>query len=368
MAFYIFDFDGTLCDVNHRRPLLENRQWDAFFEACDQDPPFNDTIAILKDLLAAGHRVEIWSGRSAAVEEKSRAWLEAQGVDPAVLKRMRPVGDFTPDEKLKRAWLHEELAAGNRPLAIFDDRQKVVDMWRAEGMICYQVNAGDFDSPTRVNPNFLYSQGGVPLLTILIGPAGAGKSTLAREKFDPQTVVSSDQIRKFLTGSFKDQGRNPDVFTAMHVVVAARLSVGLPTVVDATSIRRADRVALVKLADPLMRVAYLVVDRSLEEIIKTADHRLDVFRHNRKGERETMIQRQMQTFRSNLKDINKGDDQPNVEVFHGWAEYEKALDTRARAFFNPEPNATTVAALEASERGEVTHHPDVEGLMADLNA
>ena len=53
---------------------------------------------------------------------------------------MRKAGDFTPDEDLKRGWLAEmeppELA---RLTAVFDDRDKVVAMWRAAGVPCFQV-------------------------------------------------------------------------------------------------------------------------------------------------------------------------------------------------------------------------------------
>lgn len=343
MAFYIFDFDGTIACVKHRRPLLVKRQWDAFFEACDQDPAIPDVIAILKDLLAAGHRVEIWSGRSETVEQKSRDWLGRQDLPPSILKRMRPEGDYTPDEKLKRAWLHEEQALGNTPLAIFDDRQKVVDMWRAEGMNCYQVNAGDFDSPTRVNPNYIYTDGGVPLLTLLIGPPGAGKSTLAREKFDPQTVVSADLVRKYLTGSPKDQTRNNDVWTAVHLLVQTRLAVGLPTVVDATNVKNADRKKLVALMDPKHRCAYLLVQRSYGEIALTAGDRLDVMRYSRDGQQQNMIQRYEQTMKSNLKDILKGDGLPNVDVYASWDEYAAALGQKAAAFFSPEAVAARAA-------------------------
>lgn len=342
MAFYIFDLDGTLANVEHRRHFIDRNDWDGFFEACDQDLPFTHTINLMRDLLQAGHRVEIWSGRSAQVEQKTRAWLLDHGVDPRALTRMRPVGDYQPDEKLKRAWLHEELAQGNRPDIIYDDRQKVVDMWRKEGMECYQVNAGDFDSPTRVNPNFLYTKGGVPLFTILIGPAGAGKTTLARAKFDPQTVISADQVRKFLTGSHACQDRNKDVWTAIGVVVRARLSVGLPTVLDATNIRRADRVRMVGWAAQDQRVAYLVIERPVDDIERTAGERLDVFRHMRDGSRVNLVRRMDQVFQSNLKDILKGDGLPNVDVFRGWNEYAAALESRAAAFFAPTPEPVLV--------------------------
>jgi len=58
---------------------------------------------------------------------------------------MRPADDFTPDEVLKRQW-YEDLPRidKERLVAVFDDRQKVVDMWRAIGVPCFQVARGDF--------------------------------------------------------------------------------------------------------------------------------------------------------------------------------------------------------------------------------
>lgn len=31
-----------------------------------------------------------------------------------------------------------------KPLYIYDDRQKVVDMWRSKGLTCFQVAPGNF--------------------------------------------------------------------------------------------------------------------------------------------------------------------------------------------------------------------------------
>ena len=58
---------------------------------------------------------------------------------------MRTIGDSTPDEILKRQW-YEELPQNDkeRLVCVFDDRQKVVDMWRSIGVTCLQVAAGDF--------------------------------------------------------------------------------------------------------------------------------------------------------------------------------------------------------------------------------
>lgn len=141
--FFVFDLDGTLADVEHRKHHVrgKNRNWRAFFEECSGDSPNKPVIAALLALQAAGHRIEIWSGRSDEVKAETLAWLEENGIDPALLVNMRPEKDYQPDDDLKRGWL---LAADRRPDAIYDDRNKVVEMWRAEGIPCFQVAPGDF--------------------------------------------------------------------------------------------------------------------------------------------------------------------------------------------------------------------------------
>jgi len=45
-------------------------------------------------------------------------------------------GDYTPDQELKRKWANSY--GKNKILFVVDDRQKVVDMWRSEGLVCLQ--------------------------------------------------------------------------------------------------------------------------------------------------------------------------------------------------------------------------------------
>ena len=52
--------------------------------------------------------------------------------------------NFIPDEKLKKQMLDESLATVEDIFCVFDDRQKVVDMWRSLGLTCLQVAPGDF--------------------------------------------------------------------------------------------------------------------------------------------------------------------------------------------------------------------------------
>ena len=44
----VFDIDGVLADVSHRLPFVARRpkDWDAFFAAAVDDPPFAQGVAL----------------------------------------------------------------------------------------------------------------------------------------------------------------------------------------------------------------------------------------------------------------------------------------------------------------------------------
>ena len=150
MGFYVFDIDGTLAIGEHRLHHLEKhpKDWDAFFDACHEDEPYKPVIHLCK-LLIASHTdiVELWTGRPEKVREKTVKWLEDHGIPREGYRlRMRPDGIREHDSILKREWLHEarEEPLRGQPDMIFDDRNSVVRMWRAEGVPCAQVAEGDF--------------------------------------------------------------------------------------------------------------------------------------------------------------------------------------------------------------------------------
>lgn len=85
-------------------------------------------------------------------------------------------------------------------------------------------------------------------LVLLIGPTGAGKSTLARRHFLDTEIVSSDYCRAFVCDDESDQGATKDAFELLNYMVGMRLKRRRLTVVDATSVRREDRAELVRMA------------------------------------------------------------------------------------------------------------------------
>lgn len=142
--FVVFDLDGTLANTDHRAHFLtrpsREKDWRGFFAACDQDRPHPHIVAVFHALKLAGHEIEIWSGRSDEVRDKTEAWLRANCLDGVPL-RMRKEGDYTADDALKMSWLAE---SSRKPHLLFDDRAKVVAMWRDHGIPCCQVAPGDF--------------------------------------------------------------------------------------------------------------------------------------------------------------------------------------------------------------------------------
>ena len=158
---YIFDLDGTLALTDHRQHILDNKddphRWAKFFAACVDDQPNEPVIRTLKALRKSGAECWIWSGRSEDVRPQTEEWLYRHGClrstmflhwqpfDPPESFLMRPSGDYTPDDDLKFGWLANlEPPERNRVTAIFDDREKVVAMWRKAGVPCFQVAPGKF--------------------------------------------------------------------------------------------------------------------------------------------------------------------------------------------------------------------------------
>jgi predicted kinase len=294
----IFDLDGTLADCTHRLHHVTNgrKDWDAFFAGIAGDT-LVEPIADLTDMAGMWDAaVILCSGRPEKCRATTTAWLGENRIEYDRLY-MRPDADMRPDHVVKRQILDGIRADGYEPFLVIDDRESVVRMWRDEGLVCLQASV---ERPTA----------GTALLTIMVGPSGAGKSSWIQANVPASQVVSSDATRADLCGDFRDQTRNDDVFAALHSVVRARLRAGLPTTIDATNIRRKDRIACAELAagGP---VRYVVIDRPMDQKRRDGGWRNEIVSN---GEPFDLIGKHDQTFRSQIKDILSGDGLPNVEV------------------------------------------------------
>lgn len=146
----IVDLDGTLAVIEHRLHFVEGdkKDWEGFFQACQDDLPNQDVIRVVKAIAESGtgadsFKIHIFSGRSEAVRSETERWLEKH-IDFEFSLVMRPVKDHRPDDVLKKEMFQERGLSPENVLCVIDDRRSVVEMWRREGFSCFQVADHDF--------------------------------------------------------------------------------------------------------------------------------------------------------------------------------------------------------------------------------
>ena len=139
----IFDIDGTLADISGRVHHVRKRpkDWDSFFRGMAQDKAITSMVRLCDILYSAGLRVVLCSGRNESHRQQTVGWLARQGV-PYHELRLRRDGDFRSDTVAKREMLRG--IDKRRVLFVVEDRSRVVEMWRSEGLVCLQCAPGDF--------------------------------------------------------------------------------------------------------------------------------------------------------------------------------------------------------------------------------
>lgn len=149
---YIFDVDGTLALCEHRQHLLHDKEdkacWDKFFLACEDDIPNEPILTILSHLYPRAD-VLIWTGRSDLVRDKTLNWLSRHTEIPLEelekILTMAKDGDRIKAVDLKRSWLMNLSEQDRfRLVAVFEDCNDVVAMWREMGVTCCQVELSDY--------------------------------------------------------------------------------------------------------------------------------------------------------------------------------------------------------------------------------
>jgi phosphoglycolate phosphatase-like HAD superfamily hydrolase len=142
----LFDIDGTLADISHRRHHVmgENKNWGAFFKHMGDDAPNQPVVDLYKALQVSGlYDLVIVSARPDNNRPVTEQWLVWNGIEFERLI-MRPAGDYRPDTEIKKEILDLLRDEGKDIAFVVDDRDCVVDMWRKNGITCLQCAPGDF--------------------------------------------------------------------------------------------------------------------------------------------------------------------------------------------------------------------------------
>lgn len=146
----IVDVDGTLALRNNRSPF-------DYEKACGDNADFR-MCRIIKSLIESDEMYEVFflTGREDIGECRriTAEWIHnhvyrKQGHNGFLPKDnwtllMRSEGDHRSDEIVKKEIWEEKIKPWYDVVAVFDDRDRVVKMWRNEGLLCLQPYYGDF--------------------------------------------------------------------------------------------------------------------------------------------------------------------------------------------------------------------------------
>jgi hypothetical protein len=133
---WLVDVDGTLTTGPGARSPYD-------WSRVGEDAPNMPVIRMVQALARNGVTLVAVSGRDAVCMDATWEWLQTHRVPVTALYMRRP-GDMRPDAVVKSEILDEHVAPKWQVLGVVDDRDQVVDMWRARKLMVAQVAPGKF--------------------------------------------------------------------------------------------------------------------------------------------------------------------------------------------------------------------------------
>lgn len=130
----VCDIDGTLA-ICGDRDIYDGSK--AYLDTV------KDEIREILERFSETHTIVIVSGRDDSHRDVTRKWLIDKGI-PFDELWMRPEGDRRKDSVVKQE-IYDQCIKGKYNIKfVLDDRDQVVEMWRANGLTCLQVAEGNF--------------------------------------------------------------------------------------------------------------------------------------------------------------------------------------------------------------------------------
>ena len=131
------DIDGTIALRRGRSPYDQSKVLEDAF-----DPRMNFLLSSLSEKF----KIIFLSGRQDTKQcrEDTEKWLKDNLRLSEVTLIMRSEGDLRPDDVVKKELYQKYIKDKYNVVCVFDDRDKVVRMWRNLGLLCCQVYYGNF--------------------------------------------------------------------------------------------------------------------------------------------------------------------------------------------------------------------------------
>ena len=131
----LVDIDGTVACKWDRSPFDYSKVM--------EDTPYEDVITLLEAINTSWFNIGFVTGREESCRNETTQWLQNNIPFRYEFLKMRALKDKRWDDVVKHE-IASQIAKNYYIFAVFDDRNRVVEMWRKAGIRCYQVQEWNF--------------------------------------------------------------------------------------------------------------------------------------------------------------------------------------------------------------------------------
>ena len=131
----IVDVDGTLAHIDPNNPR------DPYDGSRAGEDHVDETLAAMLDVLDENYFIHIVTGRGLRHRHLTEEWLKDHAI-PYDHLWTRPDNDTSVPDAWVKYQIAKEIARTHNVVGVFDDRERVIDMWRAAGIKTFDVGQG----------------------------------------------------------------------------------------------------------------------------------------------------------------------------------------------------------------------------------
>lgn len=142
MKTILVDIDHTLSDAAWRDGMERGGKegWEEYYKAGDKDEPHGKMVDFINSLHDFGYNIVAVTGRPEKWRSATTNWLVRHGVMVDEIL-MRPENNFKTSPLVKIELVRERFSSLKREvLLIIDDREDIINMFKANGIIGLQVH------------------------------------------------------------------------------------------------------------------------------------------------------------------------------------------------------------------------------------
>jgi len=149
----IFDIDGTLADIEHRRGYVRgprsDQNWGAFNKTMHLDGVNEIVVDTYNALSATGkYHMVIFTGRGDDFKQVTVDWLADNDIAYDELHMRSDVHEKGVKDSIVKKGMLDRLTEAHPDKTVsgvFDDRLQVVEMWQENGIFVFDVGQGEGD-------------------------------------------------------------------------------------------------------------------------------------------------------------------------------------------------------------------------------